>query len=274
MTRLRALESERYIIAANYRSTGFKVMDVIRRHDGGLAIEFPYLDHAEKIVSLCTIPANRPRDSNVSLMPGGKLVSGPVMYRHSVSGKMGFFQPDSEVPVLEKMGPPLLETAGHVFSAQFQGINGFEPLPAEEMDQCPSADRTVLTFKFDAGLPPAIKVVGRSMSRHEILQQTESASPRPDTLGPVIETITSDGKVSRGFLLGTPGGSHSHEWLLLVDVHDHSKATPSRNPAIQFLGGFDSRGITADLSKTTTFLALSLPVDEADAKKLRHRARQ
>src|SRR5262249_41104796 len=119
MTRLQAFESERYVIAAGYRQTGYKLMDVLRLPDGSLEIVFPYLDNAEKLVGVCTMPANQPRKMDVNMVPDGKLVSGSVAYRHNMSGRMGFFQPGAETPVLEKIGPPLLETSGHVFSAHF-----------------------------------------------------------------------------------------------------------------------------------------------------------
>jgi len=115
MTRLQPFEAERYVIAASYRETGFRLMDLCRRRDGALEITFPYLHHAETLVSICTLPANRPRKVDVSLVPGGKVVTGTIKYNHAMNGRMGFFQPDREAPVLEKMGPPLLETTGHVF---------------------------------------------------------------------------------------------------------------------------------------------------------------
>jgi hypothetical protein len=103
------------------------------------------------------------------------------------------------------------------------------------------------------------------------LQQAESASHCPEQLGPVIDTTTSDGTPSRGFLVGTPQGNPSQEWLLVLDVHDFSVATKSKKPAVQLLCGFDSAGIVNDISTTTTFLAMSFPVDDGDRKQLRKR---
>lgn len=271
MTRLQTFESERYIIGASYRSTGYKLMDIVRFPDGALEIEFPYLDFLEKLVSLCSKPAKQPQKTDVSLIPGGKLVSGPVVYRHAMSGRMGFFQPNLEAPVVEKMGPPLLETAGHVFSAHFQGVYGFESLPPEEMGKAPQSDRTVLNFNFETGIPPAIKVVGKSISRHDILQQAESAIPRPEQIGPVVGAVTPEGKASHGFLLGTQSGNPSHEWLLLVEIQDFSHATQSKKPAVQLISGLDSGGSVGDRSQGTSFLALSFPVDEGHANKVRKR---
>jgi len=150
-------------------------------------------------------------------------------------------------------------------------VYGFESVPPEEIGRVPLPEGTLLTFNFDRGIPRAIKVVGRAMSRHEIVQQAMLASACPEQLGPVIDTTTPDGTPGVAFLTGAPPGNPSQEWMLVLDVQDLSAATQSRKPAVQLLCGFDSSGIINDLSKTTTFMELSLPVDDADLKKLRKR---
>lgn len=252
--------SERYVITVEVGAYRYKLLQVMfRKTDGSLFVTFPYYEHSEGIVSLITwTPENVPPTS-LSLEPGGKATSHLVKYSHHPDGRAHFSQDGKVFTALKKQSIPINKIQGHVFTVQLQGLTSFEQLNRNEYNLPPTAKRTILNFSFGNAEPQAVKFVGSWFSQAVLMKNMQSG-----VLGPVMTAINPQGKSYLAFLCSAPEGHAGEGRILVLTCEGIPRLSKDEETALTFIGGFDDAAIVNDLSRTTTFLALSYPVENAD----------
>ena len=256
--------SERYIVAVGIGHRRFKILQIIfGKRDGSLFVNFPYFKHAEGLVSVVTFPAGIKYAMELSLEPGGKVTSHRVKYSHHPDGTAHFSQAGHVFSVVRKQSIPLVKDEGHIFTVQFQHLEDFE-LADEEKDRgVYTPKRTVLTFDLGSFTPEAVKIVGRWHSLTELKNRIHSAKPTT-TFGPKAVCATPQRKRYLAFLLSSPQSFPVREFVLILTCEKIGRLDKERQSALTFIGGFDASDIINDLSKDTSFLALSYPASNYD----------
>lgn len=248
--------SERYLIAVetvSHRSKVFQMM--FQKKDGSLFVNFPYYKHSKGIVSLVTWAPENPPPAELSLEPGGKITSHLVKYSHHPSGQAHFSQDGKIFTAIKKQTLPIDEVRGHEFSIQLQGLGSFEKLEPELEIPPPSTKRTVLKFSFGNKEPEAIKFVGSWYSQEDIARRLTSGG-----IGKIMTLNAPNGRVFRAFSCSVPPGHIGGGRILILFCEGIPRLNKNEETLLTFIGAFDPPEIVNDLSKTTSFLALSYPV--------------
>lgn len=253
--RLVSFHSERYVVTVGVDVHRYKVLQIIfGRRDSSLFVNFPYFKHSEGLVSLVTFPGDNKRSTNLNLEPGGKVTSHRVKYAHHSDGMAHFSQTGRVLSLVRKQSIPLAKAEGHIFSVQLQYLRDFEVANPKKDSGLYTSRRTVLTFNLGKSKPEAIKIVGRWYSRATLLSRFKGM-----VLGPKVPCETPIGKRYWAFLLAPPRGTPTQEYALLLTCEEIPRLDKQRRSALVFIGGFDHHAIVNDLSRDTTFLALSYP---------------
>ena len=251
--------SERYVITVEGSSRRYKLLQLMfRKTDGSLFVTFPYYEHSEGIVSLITWTPEKVPPTSLSLEPGGKATSHLVKYSHHPDGRAHFSQDGKVFTAIKKQSVPINKIQGHIFTVQLQGLTSFDEVSPSEYDLPPTTKRTVLNFSFGSEEPEAVKIVGRLYSQDVLIRNMQSG-----VLGPVMTVTNPQGKSYSAFLCSTPQGHAGEGKILVITCEGIPKLSKEEETTLTFIGGFDDVAIVNDLSKTTTFLALSYPVENA-----------
>jgi hypothetical protein len=232
---------------------------MFQKRDGSMFVNFPYYEHSEGLVSLITWMPENPPPTSLSLEPGGKVASHLVKYSHHPDGRAHFSQDGKVFTAIKKQSVPIKEIQGHVFTVQLQGLASFEQLNPSEYNLPPTPKRTILNFSFGDKEPESVKIVGRWYSQAVLLSNMKSG-----VIGPVMTAINPQGKSYSAFLCSAPEGHAGEGRILVITCEGIPKLSKDEETTLTFIGGFDQPTIVNDLSKTTTFLALAYPVENAD----------
>jgi hypothetical protein len=257
--------SEQYVITVEVGSFRYKLLQfMFRKTDGSLFINFPYYAYKEGIVSHVTWLPELAPPANLDLKDEGKVTSHSVKYSHHPDGRAHFSQDGKVFTVIKKQSVPINDIQGHVFTVQLQGLNFFEQLRPIEYYLPPSVKRTVLIFPFGDKEPEAIKIVGRWYSQAVLMSNMKSG-----ILSPRMTAITPQGKEYSSYLCSSPEGHAGEGRIMVITCEGIPKLSKDEETTLTFIGGFDMSTIVNDLSTITTFLALSYPVDNANALRKR-----
>ncbi len=251
-----AFRSKRYVVTVGVSSHRHKVLQIIfGRADTSLFVNFPYFRHSKGLVSLVTFPGNTKLPTNLSLEPGGKVTSHRVKYAHHLNGRAHFSQTGRVLPLVRKSSIPLAKAEGHLFTIQLQGLGDFEVADPKKDSGPPTSRRTVLNFHFGESEPEAVKIVGRWYSRDALSSRIQGI-----VRGPNVVCETPAGKRYSAFLLAPLNGVPAQDYVLLLTCEGIPCLDKEERSVLTFIGGFDYSDIINDLSRDTTFLALSYPV--------------
>lgn len=253
--------SERYVITVEVGMTRFKIMQIMfSKRDGSLYVSFPYYAHSEGIASLVTWTPDNPPPANLSLTAGGKVTSHLVKYSHHPDGKAHFSQDGRVYTSIKKQSIPINKIDGHVFTVQVQGLLSFEQLDPSQFTLKPTLKRTILNFDFGDQLPETIKIVGRWFSHSSFINRSSGDGG----YSPTITAINPQGQKYSAFVCSPPGGYVNDDRYMLLTCEQMPRVDKEKETLLLFIGAFDKHEITNDLSKTTTFLALSYPALDVD----------
>lgn len=153
-----------------------------------------------------------------------------------------------------------MDIQGHVFTVQLQGLTAFKLVQPIERYLPPSAKRTLLNFPLGDNEPAAIKIVGRWYSQAVLMNNMQSG-----ILGPQMTAMNPQGKEYSAFLCSSPEGEAGDGRIMVITCEAIPKLDQNEETTLTFIGGFDASTIVNNLSKTTSFLALSYPAEDADA---------
>lgn len=253
--------SRLYVITAQVGPRRYKLLQfMFQKTDGSLFVNFPYYENTEGIVSLVTWSPKNPPPANLSLEPGGKATSHLVKYSHHPDGRAHFSQDGKVFTNVVKRSVPISEIQGHTFTVQLQGLSGFKELRPNEYFLRPSINRTMLNFDFGDVELAGVKIVGRWYSQAVLMGNMTKGS-----LGHWMTAVNPQGKEYSADLCSSPKGDAGEGRIMVVTgeaIPALSKVEPS---ALTFIGGFDRPMIVNDLSRSTSFLALSYPVADSVA---------
>jgi hypothetical protein len=262
--RLISFHSERYIVTVGIGPHRYKVLQIIfGKRDGSLFVNFPYFKHSEGLISLVTFPSGTRPTMDLSLKLGGKVTSHLVKYSHHPDGMALFSQTGRVKSAIRKQSIPLAQSEGHIFSAQLQYLRDFEVADPKKDSGTHTNKRTVLNFQFTGSEPESVKIIGRWYSSAALLTRIHGIVPKTWVPGPTL-CETPSGKRYLALLLAPPIGTPTQEYVLILTCEDIPRLDKQQRSALTFIGGFDSDNIVNDLSKDTTFLALSYPMSNPE----------
>jgi hypothetical protein len=252
------LSAERYVVTIQVGDEIYKIFQIFfSRKDGSLHLSFPYFAHKEGILSEVTISSEMPHQTDLNLIPGGKVTKHRVHYSHHVDGEVHFAENKKIYTKIRKKGVPLRSQSGHIFTVQIWGIPSFEKV-LKAKDQISNDSRTTLKFEF-TDMPVGFKFVGMwystRLSRKNYLGVTGK--------GPKLTFMSPNGNVREGLLLVDPFLDDGEKYALIL----YGEKTLSNNnaqDALTFMGGFDPPDIVNDLTQDTKVLFLAYPILDID----------
>jgi hypothetical protein len=251
--RVEAIRCTRIVCVIKADDLRAKALQVIFPKDGSLFISFPYFRHRTGLLSASYIPADGQRQSQISLEQGGKVTSHLVKYSHHRDGRAQFSQDGKIYTAVKRQSVPLDKQEGHIFSLMIQGLHALEP--ADPVKDAVSSARCRI-IDFEAGMPEAVKIVGRWYDVNRM------RSSNPDaTIGPLVETRDPGGAITSMVLVASPHPNVRHV-LALTCV-----PIPKLGPAPEifvFCGGFDPPEMMTNPTRPGGFLAFLYPIAEAD----------
>jgi hypothetical protein len=255
---LQVIRSEKFIVvtrAGRYRS---KILQIIFWKDGSIFIDFPFFAHTDGLVSLMTWNANIKPPTNLSMLSGGKVTSHLVKFSHHPDGNAHFSQTGKVLTKVRKLCPPI-DKVEHLFTAQIQGLASYDQFdPPKEKISNPK-ERTFIEAVFKGKSPEAIKIFGMLYTRKNLRGRSSGY-----LVGPVMDSVDPTGKISRTCICSSPVGTVNEDLTLLIMCESIPKVDKLNKAALTFIGGFDERKVTDDITKETTFLAMSYPQDNID----------
>lgn len=228
--------------------------------DGSIFVAFPYFEQSEGLVAVVTLPPWQKHLESVSLEEGGKVTSHLVKYVHHRDGRCHFSQTGKVYTVVKKQSVPLNRYSGHLFTAQIQGLEGFQEASGPDYDPTNLKDQPI-TFNIRASDPKAVKILGYWYNKKRIRELVLS-----EVIGPGV-TIRHGQDQRKGILLSAPVEMPGSGSFLVVTVFAIPPLTQDPGALLTFIGGFDSDEVINDLTRPTSFLALSYPADNLEALK-------
>ena len=231
---------------------------VFSQSDGSLFVDFPYFENSDGLVSLATL---NPGSTEVTLTEGGRVTSHLVKYAHHRDGEAHFSQTGRVYTSVRKRSMPLGNYVGHLFTIQFQGLEGFEVATGLDVD-LENMKNKPITFNVINPEPHALKVVGFWYTKRELRARTSDAS-----IGPGVSLVAGGKPYGSGVLLSAPPDASGSGSFLLVRAMSIPPISSEPHPQLTFLGGFDPDHIVNNPAVPTQFLALSYPAHDPDSLK-------
>lgn len=226
---------------------------IFQETDGSLFVAFPYFEHSEGLATLVTLPPGPKHFESVSLQEGGKVTSHLVKYTHHRDGRCHFSQAGKVYTLVKKESVPLNRYLGHLFTAEIGGLGTFREATGPDFDPTNLNDQPI-TWNFEDLESDRIKILGYWYNKRTIREHVSG-----EVVGPGV-TVESDEGRKAGMLLSAPTGLPGSSSFLLVTAFAIRASGSKQESYLTFIGGFDSREIVNDLTRSTTFLALSYPV--------------
>jgi hypothetical protein len=260
---INCLRAQQHVITIEHNAERHKIFQINfpRKNEESIYIALPYFEHPESILSLVTLPKEQRHIPEISLEPGGKVSTHQVKYAHHISGEAHFSQPGKIRTEVRKQSIPLHQPQGHLFTIMLQCLTAFEPADPLK-DSKTTRKRTAITFSFDSKRLEAVKIVGRLWLLDDIKLRVEGETSDRTVVGPILPLQVDPEKLALGFLLSAPYDSPAGKLGLFLTCEEIPQFDKKHEASFIFLGGFDDPDTVNDLSKETTFLTLSSPIDD------------
>jgi hypothetical protein len=230
--------------------------------DGSLALAFPYFPDVPGIVAVCSLAANEPGPTDVSLARTGKVTSHRVKYTHHWSGEALFSQDRKVVSAVRKPSVRLNSSPGHLFTVQLQQVAGFKrvdpPSADPPWDPKRVVKKTSLTFEWAQGDidEGALKIVGRAYTKASLrTNRTNNA------IGPQVNLKLPNSPQTLGWLFSANLANPASSVIIVLTGERIPKLTEEPGPHLTMIGGFDDPKQASDVAQPTAFLALNYPTD-------------
>jgi hypothetical protein len=259
ITEVKGFHAQQIVLTVNADQHRHKILQILFGKDGSLYVTFPYFAHTNGILAEVAVTGPPGSTSQIDLANTGKVASHLVKYSHHPDGEAHFSQDGKVRTVVRRQSVPLYEQRGHIFTVLIQGLRAFEAVGASKENMI-SAKRTTLTFQIADRFPKAIRIIGRWYWIEDL-----TFDPRPETVGPLVQAIESDGSAHNAFIVANPKDP-KHVLLLTCIPQD---PISSRHDAMMFVGGFDPPSKIVKSKKPTRFLACLYPADDFEELKKR-----
>lgn len=257
-----SFKSENFTISAKNKGKVYKLFKISFHHTKNtdktsIIVSFPYHKNSNGLLSLVTFPHNNIKVDKLSLIPGGKVTSHKIKYSHWKDGNVHFSQ-DGKIFTFKKEPSDILDKAiGHIFTAQFKGLKGFE----EKMDQKKLTNKEI---DFDIDLlnedDDSIKFTGW-------WYEYSTVHPINNEFNTIYTFKEDNGVNNLCFALQPPSDFPISNMVLFLCVKKEFM-TKERGTHVLFLGGFDKKEISKDIKNDMHFLAMSYPARNYDKLKL------
>lgn len=213
-----------------------------------IIISFPYHKNSNGLLSLATFPANTLKVDKLSLIPGGKVTSHKIKYSHWSDGNVHFSQ-DGKIFTFKKEPSDSLDRGiGHIFTAQFKGVKGFE----EKIDEKKINDKEIdLDIDIENIDDDSLKITGW-------WYEYSTVHSNKNEFNTIYAFEQDDGLKSMCFALQPPPEYPLSNMVLFLCVRKEFM-TKERGTHVLFLGGFDKREISKDFRNDAHFLAMIYP---------------
>lgn len=255
--------SKKFLITISCSDGRYKIIKIIfHTANGSIFITFPYFRYSQGIVSLATLPGDVKEPANVSLEPGGKVVSRLVKYSHHPNGRTLFSQDGKILSKIKKMSARLDSNPGHIFTIQIQDLKGFEGLEGEPKDDSQTEKQKILNFHFQHSLPEAIKLTARWNTKNYI-----SKNYMPPFTNPITAISRKDGSRKTAFLISPTKDIPTYHSAMMLTCESVPKLTNEPGSHLTFAGGFDTRETIAKYNGDIKFLSLIYPIVDFEEMK-------
>ncbi len=190
-----------------------------------------------------------------------------VKYSHHWSGEALFSQTGKVMTKIRNATIPLNQYSGHIFTARFQGIEQFDAVPTDHVqDQWdPKSEflpRRTVVMALPLDMAPAVKIAARCFSKQALRQMFVGRA-----VGPETTLKDSTGRLRVGWLLSAPMTNRASSVFLVLDGETIAPLNDSSDPLVSFVGGFSTT--MRDPTIDNSFLALNYPAAEPEDLKVR-----
>lgn len=216
-----------------------RILKIGFRRDGSILVMFPGLSNQMGIVAHAVFDAPRIGIQRCKLAESGRTTSHLVKYTHHSDGHAHFSQDGKVRTEVRKQAEDLVQQEGHLFSVHVAGVHSYKTIDAK-------GNRTTVALT-DADDLRAFTLI---CTRHKF-EEEQASDPQG--------FIQRDGTHLRGYFLRAPRDFRLSDHALFLRV-DHVQAF--RDPdqtALFFIGGFDSRRVTASTESPTSVLVAMYP---------------
>ena len=230
-------------IITNYKGSLNRILKIIFGKDGSIYTIFPGFLYQEGIVACVSMKAGI-TSSNINLAEYGRIASCLVKYSHHPDGRVHFSQKGRVKTEIKKQSTALNIQNEHVFTLYVYGMNSF---PTAKK-QLPNS----LTINLEENIT-GFKIIVHRYNKENILSGRQLNEP-------IIQF--PDGTRKKGFAVTPTSKIPYHNYFLFIT---EEKWNIKRDkPLLLFLGGFDSRKVSGNIFKDTSFLVCMYPCDNAD----------
>jgi len=259
---LEILRSPRFTVAIIIGDSYNKIFQIhYTKRDGTIIIDFPYYKKGPGLLAHSFIPANMSHLPSIDLTEGGKVTNKRVKFSYHPDGNVHFSQDGKIMTLIRKRTVPLIHARGHFFTVQMSGPEDFERVstPSTKSRKRRSL-RHYLNYQFDSLSDSSIKFLGCFIDEAEFANMVF-----PPTRSPFLTMKYGlKGDVYSGFVIAPPDGYPFDNKKLGIGVRLIPRMTSDNSSCLTFISGFDDPSIGLDLTKPTSFLALSYPSTDFD----------
>lgn len=251
--KLFTLQSEKFTVSAKYNGKVYKLFKIAfhknkKTNAASIIVSFPYHINSKGLLSLVTFPSNKLKVDKLSLIPGGKVTSHKIKYSHWIDGNVHFSQ-DGKILTFKKQPSDCLDKAiGHIFTAQFKGLKGYE----EKLDSKKKSEKEIdIDVDLQSELEDSLKFTGW-------WYKYSTVHPNKNEFSTIYAFEQDNGIKSMCFALQPPQDSPLSKMVLFLCVRKEFM-TKERGSHVLFIGGFDKKEITKDINNDANFLAMLYP---------------
>jgi hypothetical protein len=254
MSKPEPFRSRQFVFTAEANGVRSKIFSVFFFRELGFFVHLGYFSPCHALLGCYTVGGSGSPRTTINLESGGKVSTHGFKYSHHASGEAHFSQSGQIRTEVKNITTPLSLKLGHVFTIIFGGIRSFAQIESRDK-KVPSANRTVLNFRFDdASFPPG-KVIGWWYPL-DAVRVSEFAEGNP--WQPKQVTLRAqDGRLLPGFLTTPPIDWGWSGYGLLLTVDPIRKPSSSLEAFLLFQGGVSvARNETGNILSETFIAAM------------------
>ena len=241
--------ADRYVIAADFNGQKHKIFQIaFSPSDASLYVTFPYLEGCLGRLGVAKLPAGQGAFEKLTIGNDFPVTSHLVKYSHHPTGQAHFSLTGKVKTSVIKKSVPLHAASGHIFTANFQGINFFKALEANKKA---TNKRGIVSFAFDEKEISSIKFVCHIYSEQELGKRVSHKLKSPWTL-----VHLPNGEKCIGIPLATPIHIDGQRRFLFLTAQVTEPSLTGKDKGISFMGGFDQESIVFNHNLETEFLMM------------------
>lgn len=253
------LNSNRHIVTVKSNGKSYKLFQIIFHKDGSIFVDFPYFKDSQWIISECCIPSGNIFPKTISLKELWKVTSHNVKYSHHTDWETHFSQDWKIYTNIRKKSVPLEIVRWHLFTINIQWVKEFTEVTSVKDKNWWDEKRMVVDYEINENFE-SLKFVWRWYKLSECLDGFESKE-WGNTIWPIIWLPINDGKIVQWFMLWNTNYNLETKYFLHLSCEIMPWLNKDLNPLLHFIWWFDQIDVVNNLEATTSFLALSYPIE-------------